>query len=197
MRSSLVDVKLHKTIKLTIINFMVLIMVATSNISYAENSDPDSEKVEQVISKLTLDEKISMLHGNSKFTIGGVERLGIPEWKMSDGPHGVREEIERDSWDVAGWDNDFSTYLPVGTALAATWNPNLSYQFGEVLGREARARGKDIILGPGVNILRTPLCGRNFEYGSEDPYLITKMVVPYIKGCSRTRCSCLCKTFCT
>lgn len=176
------NIKFQKTIKITIITLIVSIMVTTSNISYADNNNSDSEKVEQLISKLTLDEKISMLHGNSKFTIGGVERLGIPEWKMSDGPHGVREEIERDSWDIAGWDNDFSTYLPVGTALAATWNPNLAYQFGEVLGREARARGKDIILGPGVNILRTPLCGRNFEYGSEDPYLITKMVVPYIKG---------------
>ncbi len=101
---------------------------------------------------------------------------------MSDGPHGVREEINRDNWDVAGWDNDFSTYLPVGTALSATWNKDLAYQFGQVLGREARARGKDIILGPGINIHRTPLCGRNFEYMSEDPYLISKMVVPYIKG---------------
>ena len=182
MRSSSMNNELQKSIKFTITNILVLLMAATLNISYAGNGDSDSDKVEDLISKLTLDEKTSMLHGNSKFTIAGVERLGIPEWKMSDGPHGVREEIERDSWDVAGWDNDFSTYLPVGTALAATWNPNLAYQFGEVLGREARARGKDIILGPGVNILRTPLCGRNFEYGSEDPYLVTKMVVPYING---------------
>ncbi len=182
MKNLLVDNKIANRIKFTIIILIVLTMVTTSNISNAQNADSDNERVEQLISKLTLDEKISMLHGNSKFTIAGVERLGIPEWKMSDGPHGVREEIERDSWDVAGWDNDFSTYLPVGTALAATWNPELAYQFGEVLGREARARGKDIILGPGVNILRTPLCGRNFEYGSEDPYLVTKMVVPYIKG---------------
>ena len=182
MRNSLVGIKIKNRIKFSIIIFIVLTMVTTSNTSNAQTIDSDSDRVEQLISKLTLDEKISMLHGNSKFTISGVERLGIPEWKMSDGPHGVREEIERDTWDVAGWDNDFSTYLPVGTALAATWNPDLSYQFGEVLGREARGRGKDIILGPGINILRTPLCGRNFEYGSEDPYLITKMVVPYIKG---------------
>lgn len=160
----------------------IIMSMGSRNIVLAQESDSIRIKVENILTQLTLDEKISMLHGNSKFTIAGVERLGIPEWKMSDGPNGVREEIKRDSWDVAGWDNDFSTYLPRGTALAATWNTNLAHEYGTVLGREARARGKDIILGPGINVHRTPLCGRNFEYMSEDPYLISKMVVPYIKG---------------
>ncbi len=170
-------------VKLLFISFLVLLMSTkfTKNLS-AQTNNSVKEKVENLLSQLTLDEKFSMLHGNSKFTIAGVERLGIPEWVMSDGPHGVREEINPHDWEVAGWDNDFSTYLPVGTALAATWNEELVYEFGKVLGREARARGKDIILGPGINIHRTPLCGRNFEYMSEDPYLISKMVVPYIKG---------------
>jgi len=165
------------------LSLMVIIMSTkfTNNV-FAQSNDSVSDKVEKLMSQLTLNEKISMLHGNSKFTIAGVERLGIPEWKMSDGPNGVREEIKRDSWDVAGWDNDFSTYLPRGRALAATWNINLAHEYGTVLGREARARGKDIILGPGINVHRSPLCGRNFEYMSEDPYLISKMVVPYIKG---------------
>ncbi len=140
------------------------------------------EFINNLMSQLTLEEKVSMVHANSKFSNSGVERLNIPEWKLSDGPHGVREEINRHNWDPAGLDNDFATYLPVGTALAATWNPDLALQFGEVLGREARARNKDVILGPGINIIRTPLCGRNFEYMSEDPYLITKLAVPYIKG---------------
>ncbi len=140
------------------------------------------EKANQLIHQMTLKEKISMLHGNSKFTISGVKRLGIPEWHMSDGPHGVREEINRDNWNPAGWTNDYSTYFPTGTALAATWNPELSRLQGEALGEEARARGKDVMLGPGINIIRSPLGGRNFEYESEDPFLISQMCVPYIQG---------------
>lgn len=172
--------KLNKILVLTLI--LITMSGNLINNMNAQNNKQVNEKVQKLLSSLTLDEKISMLHGNSKFTIAGVERLGIPEWVMSDGPHGVREEIERDSWDPVGRDDDFSTYLPVGTALAATWNKDLAHKFGTVLGREARARNKDIILGPGINIHRTPLCGRNFEYMSEDPYLISKMVVPYIKG---------------
>ncbi len=139
-------------------------------------------KIDSLVSLMTLDEKVAMLHGNSKFTTAGVERLGIPELHLSDGPHGVREEILPHSWDPAGWTNDSSTYFPTGTALSATWNPSLALATGEALGDQARSRGKDILLGPGVNIQRTPLCGRNFEYMSEDPLLNAKMCVPYIKG---------------
>ena len=139
-------------------------------------------KIEEIISELTLEEKVAMCHANSKFTSCGVERLGIDELVMSDGPHGVRAEVARDSWDCLNRPEDKCTYLPTETALAATFNTELALRFGETLGSEARARGKDIILGPGVNIIRTPLCGRNFEYLSEDPFLTAKMAVPIVKG---------------
>ena len=144
--------------------------------------DPATEaKISDLLKQMTLEEKNGMIHGNSSFTSAGVARLGIPELTMSDGPHGVRPEHGRD-WSLDNNGNDSSTYLPVGISLASTWNPQLGYAFGSVLGSEAKFRGKDIILGPGINILRTPLNGRNFEYMSEDPYLISKMVVGYIKG---------------
>ena len=128
---------------------------------------------------MTLQEKLGMIHANSSFTSNGVARLNIPELVMSDGPHGVRPEHGRD-WEKDENVNDSGTYLPTGNTLAATWNPALGYQYGAVLGSEAKWRGKDVILGPGINIIRTPLNGRNFEYLSEDPYLISKMVVGYI-----------------
>ncbi|MBD7911756.1 glycoside hydrolase family 3 C-terminal domain-containing protein [Clostridium cibarium] len=142
----------------------------------------NEEKIEELISKLTLEEKVGMCHGRGLFRTEGVERLGIPPLKMSDGPMGVRHEFPDDSWVPIGNTDDYVTYLPCNTALAATWNTDLAYEAGTVLGREARGRGKDIILGPGINIVRSPLCGRNFEYMSEDPYLISKMVVPFVKG---------------
>jgi beta-glucosidase len=130
---------------------------------------------------MTLEEKVNMIHANSSFTSAGVKRLGIPEMIMSDGPHGVRPEFGRD-WELDNNLADSGTYLPTGVCLAATWNPDLGYAFGSVLGSEANYRGKDVILGPGINIIRTPLNGRNFEYQSEDPYLVSRMVVEYIKG---------------
>ncbi|MGB1243040.1 MAG: beta-glucosidase family protein [Chitinophagales bacterium] len=139
------------------------------------------EKVEALLSQMTLEEKVNVIHASSSFTSGGVERLKIPELIMSDGPHGVRHEHGRD-WEKDINIADSSTYLPVGTALAATWNPDLGYKFGKVLGSEAKFRGKDIILGPGLNIIRDPLNGRNFEYLTEDPFLNSKMVTGYIKG---------------
>jgi beta-glucosidase len=134
-----------------------------------------------LIKKMTLEEKVGMIHGNSSFTSAGVPRLGIPEFVMSDGPHGVRLEHGR-TYEEQKNVQDAGTYLPVGVCLAATWNPKLGYDFGSVLGSEANYRGKDVILGPGINIIRTVLNGRNFEYESEDPYLISKMVVGYITG---------------
>jgi len=147
----------------------------------AQINTATEQKITVLIKKMTLAEKINMIHASSSFTSGGVKRLGIPELVMSDGPHGVRPEHGRD-WDKDLNVNDSGTYLPTGNALAATWNPALGYQFGAVLGSEAKWRGKDVILGPGINIIRTPLNGRNFEYLSEDPYLISKMVIGYIKG---------------
>src|SRR6202012_3076809 len=130
---------------------------------------------------MTLKEKVGMIHGNSSFTSAGVPRLGIPELVTSDGPHGVRVEHGR-TYEEQKNVLDSGTYLPVGVCLAATWNPKLGYDFGSVLGSEANYRGKDVILGPGINIIRSPLNGRNFEYQSEDPYLVSRMVVGYIKG---------------
>ncbi|HVV05761.1 MAG TPA: glycoside hydrolase family 3 C-terminal domain-containing protein, partial [Puia sp.] len=139
-------------------------------------------KISALVKQMTLQEKVSLLHGNSKFYVSGIKRLGIPEWALSDGPHGVRAEIDRDDWGYAGWTNDSATCFPPGTALAATWDPQLAHEQGLVLGEEARYRKKDILLGPAINVIRTPLCGRNFEYMSEDPYLISRMAVAYIKA---------------
>ncbi len=142
----------------------------------------DEARVERLLSQMTLEEKIYQLHAHDKFFSGGVERLGVPKIVMSDGPHGVRGDVLPHSWVSANRAEDQGTYLPVGTVLSATWNPLLARRFGETLGAEARFRGKDIILGPGINIVRTPLNGRNFEYQGEDPYLISELVVPLIQG---------------
>lgn len=141
----------------------------------------NEEQINSLIKKMTLDEKVRMLHANSSFTSAGIPRLGIPELVTSDGPHGVRVEHGR-GWSPVKNVNDSGTYLPTGIALASTWNPELGVKFGEVLGSEAKYRGKNVILGPGINIMRSPLNGRNFEYQSEDPYLISRMTVGYIKG---------------
>ena len=138
--------------------------------------------VEDLLSRLTLDEKISLLHADSKFTTAAIPRLGIPRRWLDDGPHGVREDIGPDTWNPAGRTDDFATAMPAGICLAATWNPELGFKEGEAIGQEARWRGKDIMLGPGVNILRTPLCGRNFEYLGEDPFLSGVMCAGYIRG---------------
>ena len=140
------------------------------------------ERIDEILSQMTVEEKCAMCRANSKFTSGGIERLGFGELKMSDGPHGVREEYERHKWIPLNRKEDHCTYLPTGSALASTWNEELAYSFGDSLGGEARARGKDIILGPGVNLMRTPLCGRNFEYFSEDSTLTAKIAVQVVRG---------------
>lgn len=171
------------------------------NAAAASSQVMDKEKVqmekriEKLIKKMTLEEKVGLLHGNSKFYVAGVERLGIPEWSLSDGPHGVRAEINRHDWAYAGWTNDSASYFPTGTAFAAAWNPELAYRRGEVLGEEARWRKKDVLLGPGVNIIRSPLCGRNFEYMSEDPYMNSVLAVAYIKGLQSRDVACSVKHF--
>lgn len=150
--------------------------------AYLDDSLPDSVRIEDALRQMTLDEKLAMIHAQSKFSTRGCPRLGIPEVWMSDGPHGVRMEMQWDEWGAAGWSNDSCTAMPALTCLAATFNPPLAYNYGKTVGAEARYRNKDIILGPGVNIYRTPLSGRNFEYLGEDPYLASVMVAPYIKG---------------
>lgn len=142
----------------------------------------NDSKIEGVISQMTLEEKIAMLHGNGMFTSAGVERLGIPELKYTDGPFGIREELGRNSWAPLNLTTDSATFFPTGSALAATWNPGLAYLYGVGMGQEAKTRGKDILLGPAVNITRIPNGGRTFEYLSEDPLLSSRITVGYIKG---------------
>ena len=149
---------------------------------YLDESQPLEKRVEDALSRMTLEEKVGLLHAQSKFSSAGVPRLGIPEVWCTDGPHGIRPEVLWDEWDQAGWTNDSCTAFPALTCLAATWNPEMSALYGKSIGEEARYRDKDVLLGPGVNIYRTPLNGRNFEYMGEDPFLSARMVVPYVQG---------------
>lgn len=149
---------------------------------YLDVTKPVEERVENALSLMTTEEKVALCHAQSKFSSKGVARLGIPEVWSTDGPHGIREEVLWDEWSGAQWTNDSCTAFPALTCLAATFNTDLSRLYGVSVGEEARYRNKTILLGPGVNIYRTPLNGRNFEYMGEDPYLASRMVVPYIQG---------------
>ncbi len=169
---------------------LLFIALAASTISKAQNhvpvylddSQPINVRVDDALSRMTLQEKINMIHAQSKFSSPGVPRLGIPENWADDGPHGIRPDVLWDEWTQAGQTNDSCMAFPALTCLAATWNRDMSHLYGKSLGEEARYRNKNILLGPGVNIYRSPLNGRNFEYFGEDPFLTSKMVVPYIKG---------------
>ena len=149
---------------------------------YLDPNAPVEERVEDALARMTLEEKVGMTTAQSKFSSRGVPRLGIPEVWHTDGPHGIRPEVLWDEWDQAGWTNDSCTAFPALINLAATWDKEMSLLYGRSIGEEARYRKKDILLGPGINICRTPLNGRNFEYMGEDPYLAGKMVVPYVQG---------------
>lgn len=169
-----------------ILRFFLLFAASATNLSaqipiYQNPDMPIEVRVEDALSRMTLEEKVALCHAQSKFSSAGVPRLGIPELWMSDGPHGVRHEFEWNTWNYAGWTNDSITAFPALTALAATWNPDMAARYGKAIGEEARYRKKDVLLGPGVNIYRTPLNGRNFEYMGEDPYLAGVMAVPYVK----------------
>ena len=148
---------------------------------YLDDKKPIEERIEDALSRMTLEEKVAMCHAQSKFSSPGVPRLGIPEVWTSDGPHGIRAEVFWDEWNTAGWTNDSCIAFPALTCLAASWNSDMAALYGKSIGEEARYRNKNILLGPGVNIYRTPLNGRNFEYMGEDPYLASTMVVPYVK----------------
>ena len=172
--------------------FLVSAAVLFSAVCFAQNQaqrpvylDPNApveERVEDALSRMTLEEKVGMTTAQSKFSSRGVPRLGIPEVWHTDGPHGIRPEVLWDDWDQAGWTNDPCTAFPALINLAATWDKEMSLLYGRSIGEEARYRKKDILLGPGINICRTPLNGRNFEYMGEDPFLAGQMVVPYVKG---------------
>ena len=153
--------------------------------TYSLSAQPIEQRVKDALSQMTLAEKVRLCYAQSKFSTPGVPRLGIPEVRYSDGPHGVRAEINWNDWGYAGWNSDSITAYPALTCLAATWNRDLAFSYGFNVGQEARYRRKSVLLGPGVNIYRTPLNGRNFEYMGEDPCLASKMVVPYIDGIQR------------
>ena len=149
---------------------------------YLDESKNIEERIEDALSRMTLDEKIAVIHAQSKFSSAGIKRLGFPDFWTDDGPHGVRPDVLWDEWEQAGQTNDSCVAFPALSCLAATWNPQMARLYGESLGEEALYRNKAMILGPGVNIYRTPLNGRNFEYMGEDPWLASRMVVPYVQG---------------
>lgn len=139
-------------------------------------------QIDGIISRMTLEEKINMLHAKHMFVSAGVERLGIADMKYADGPFGIREEMQPDGWTPLGWTNDKATFFPTGSALAATWSPELAYEYGAAMAKEARIRGKDMLLGPAINIQRIPTGGRTYEYLSEDPFLSSQLSVGYTQG---------------
>lgn len=163
------------------VSLFALPVFAQQKPAYLDVDKPIEVRVEDALRRMTLEEKVAMTHAQSKFSSPGVPRLGIPENWMTDGPHGIRAEVLWDEWYGANWTNDSCIAFPALTCLAATWDTEMSALYGKSIGEEARYRNKNVLLGPGVNIYRTPLNGRNFEYMGEDPYLASKMVVPYIR----------------
>ena len=155
---------------------------ATNRYAHESKLTVNDAKIDEIIAQMTLEEKIDMLHGKHMFTSAGGERLGIPDMVYADGPFGIREEMEPNSWNSLGLANDSSTFFPTGSALAATWSKDLAYAYGTGMAREARLRGKDMILAPAINIQRLPTGGRTYEYLSEDPFLSARLSVGYTLG---------------
>ena len=177
-------------------SLLAMITMTSSNAQvYLDPQAPIEERVKDALSRMTTHEKIKVLHAQSKFTSAGVPRLGIRQLNMDDGPHGVREELEWNTWNVAKWTNDYCVAFPSLTCLAATWNPDLSALYGNAISEEFAFRGKDLLLGPGVNIQRTPMNGRAFEYMGEDPMLAGEMAVPYIQAAQKNGVGCCLKHF--
>lgn len=176
--------------------FFIISILSMTTLNAADINDNDIETmVETLLSKMTLEEKVRLSYAQSKFSSPGVPRLGVPEVYTSDGPHGVRMEINWNDWGHAGWTNDSCTAFPALTCLAATWQPEMATLYGKMVGEEARYRNKTVLLGPGVNLYRTPLNGRNFEYMGEDPYLASQMCVPYIQGLQSNGVACCVKHY--
>jgi len=160
----------------------LMVSAQQKTLSYLDVTKPIEERVENALSLMTTEEKVALCHAQSKFSSKGVPRLGIPDVWSADGSHGVSDEKLWDEWSGAQWTNDSCTAFPALTCLAATFNPDISLLYGKSIGEEARYRNKTMLLGPGVNIYRTPLNGRNFEYMGEDPFLASRIVVQYIQG---------------
>ncbi|MFN8254096.1 MAG: glycoside hydrolase family 3 C-terminal domain-containing protein [Bacteroidales bacterium] len=166
---------------------IIVIILNSMNFATVSNAQKSAllkydRQIDSILSLMTLEEKVNMLHAKHMFVSAGVERLGIADMKYADGPFGIREEMQPDGWMPLGWPNDKATFFPTGSALAATWSPELAYIYGTGLAREARLRGKDMILGPAINIQRIPTGGRTYEYLSEDPFLSSRLAVGYTKG---------------
>ncbi len=173
---------MKKILALTVVLVATIQIQAQQKPIYLDPKAPMEERIGDALGRMTLEEKIAMVHAQSKFSSPGVPSLGIPDNWMTDGPHGIRAEVLWDEWNTAGWTNDACIAFPALTCLAATWNEDMAALYGKSIGEEARYRNKNVLLGPGVNIYRTPLNGRNFEYMGEDPLLASRMVVPYVKG---------------
>jgi len=172
-----------KKLTITLMSLLVATTIPAQQVPvYLDESKPVEQRIDDALSRMTLDEKIAVIHAQSKFSSPGVKRLGFPDLWTDDGPHGVRPDVRWDEWEQAGQTNDSCVAFPALTCLAATWNPSLARLYGESLGEEALYRGKNVMLGPGVNIYRTPLGGRNFEYMGEDPLLASRIVTPYVQG---------------
>lgn len=181
--------------KLFVLAAFALLAVGTDAQVYQNPNAPIEVRIQDALSRMTIHEKVNLLHGQSKFTSAGVPRLGIRQLNMDDGPHGVREELEWNAWNAAHWTNDSIVAFPSLTCLAATWNRDLATLYGHSVSEEFAYRGKDLMLGPGVNIQRTPLNGRAFEYMGEDPYLAGEMVVPFIQAVQKNGVGCCLKHF--
>lgn len=181
--------------RVTFLALLSLTVMGAAGQIYLDPQAPIEQRVEDALGRMTLHEKIGVLHAQSKFTSAGVPRLGIRQLNMDDGPHGVREELDWNAWRTANWTNDSCVAFPSLTCLAATWNRDLARLYGKSVSEEFAYRGKDVMLGPGVNIQRTPLNGRAFEYMGEDPLLAAEMVVPYIEAVQQNGVACCLKHF--
>ncbi|MCQ2066966.1 MAG: glycoside hydrolase family 3 C-terminal domain-containing protein [Bacteroidaceae bacterium] len=144
--------------------------------------DGNEKEITAIIENMTLEEKVDMLHGKHMFTSTGVPSQGIPDMIYADGPFGIREEMEPNSWNSIHLTTDSATFFPTGSALAATWDEATAYEYGKAMAVEARLRGKDMMLAPAINIQRIPTGGRTYEYLSEDPFLSSRLAVGYTKG---------------
>ena len=160
---------------------LLILAAGCASLSPQDRLTVNDKKINKIIAQMTLEEKVEMLHSKTNMSSEGVPRLGIQDIKYTDGPFGIREE-NGEGFRSLGWTLDSATYFPTGSALAATWSKEMAYKNGWAMGKEGRLRGKDIILGPAINIQRLPVGGRTYEYLSEDPVLSARLSVEYTKG---------------
>ena len=173
---------LKKSLRLFVISALTFLSATAQAQSYPTKLLDHEQRIDEIISSMTLEEKVEMLHGKNMFSSAGIPRLGIADVEYADGPFGIREEMEPHSWNSAHLTTDSATFFPTGSALAATWSTEWAYAYGRSMSREARLRGKDMILGPAINIQRIPTGGRTYEYLSEDPLLSGMLAVAYTRG---------------